>query len=172
MFRLDKKSMIIIVGALFVAFFVLQAKVIVIENGSKTMVYTPPFNSYETGGSANADLLAALEEKYGVDGVETKMGKTTWEGNKAVVYDTTTYDFEYLGKALKGGHYIRCSVLTKRTVKSADTMKILYQTERTYQYLGFDDGLLDSEVRAQILWGTEAVAYAEDEASFNQIIGE
>lgn len=146
-----------------------QFKIVSLENGERTVVYTLPFDSYKPGGSSRADLRDDLTPLYGKDGIQIKQYDGQWQGKNIIVYDTSNYEVEYLGQSIDGGHYFLCNVFTVRSVKFDDKEKMI-KTERTATYIGYDDGDLNSDIRAAILWGTLEDKYSDSEEYFNSFM--
>lgn len=164
-----RKSIII---GLFVIIFILivfQFKIIHLENGEMTVVYTLPFNTYRPGGSTRADLRDGLTHIHGAEDTLIEEYDGQWEGKNIIVYDTSKYDIEYLGRSIEGGHYFLCKVLTKRLVRLDDNGEMI-ETERTITYVGYDDGDLNSDMRAVILRGTMKDKYLDSEEYFNSFM--
>ena len=148
---------------------VFQIRIISLENGEKTIVYTIPFG-YRPGGSARSDLISELENVYGEEGVQTGPIRCNWQGEDATVYDTSTYEIEYLGRSVKGGNYLACKVITVRTVitDGGETLN----TQRTSVYIGYDDTIVGSRERAKILWETLTEDYSDSKGYFNSMVVE
>lgn len=149
----------------------LQIKVIPLGGGEQLIVYMHPFDHSRPGGSANADLYDALVPLYGDEDVRSEGLPCQWEGQDATVYDTSSYDFEYLGRSIDGGQYLLCKVTTVRTViLDADGQEAIPGTQRISTYIGYDDGDTASTKRAEILWDTWEEDYPDGAAYFNSIL--
>lgn len=149
----------------------LQFRFITLGNGERLLVYLPL--SHRAGGSARADLLLELTSLYGEEGVQTEGLPCIWQGEAAVAYDTSSYDFQYLGRALAGGDYLLCTVVTTRSIVIAHEngeTETLPDTVRTSTYLGHDDTDANSGVRAHILWDTLQSNYSDSEEYFNILV--
>ena len=168
-----KKNVKVVLGIacaavlVILAAFVLQIRIISLENGEKAIVYILPFG-YRPGGSAGSDLRGELENVYGGEGVQTEPLRCEWQGEDAAVYDTSSYELKYLGRSFAGGDYISCKVTTVRTVilGSGETLN----TERTSAYIGYDDADPNSRRRAHILWETLKEEYSDGEEYFNSAV--
>lgn len=168
-----KKSVTILLGAVCVcilAALLLQIKIISLENGESALVCTVPFGR-RPGSSVRADLQSQLVPLYGEEGVQTERRHCRWQGEDATVFDTVSYEFEYLGQAVGGGDYLSCKVTTVRSVLyDGGTGAAIPDTSRTRVYIGYDDADLSSSERARVLWETETEDYSDSEDYFNGVI--
>lgn len=133
--------------------FLLQLRSISVENGETQLLYMP-LGGNRPGGSAGMYLREALLPLYGEDGalVETA---GQWQGKNVTITDLPRYDIEYLGKVLGGmGDYMEITVTTERTVKDAVSGEELGKGSRIAVCLAYDDGDINSRVRAHVLWDT------------------
>ena len=150
---------------------VLRPRPVSLAGGEKIIVYTP-LSGPVPGGSAHADLLEELAVRYGEDGVRTKIFDCIWSDEDGIVnaevYDTSNYEFEYLGRGLRGGNYILCTVNTARTVVcDEENMEPIPDTTRVCTCIGYDDAIPNSRARAEVIWDTLEEEYPDGEARFN-----
>ena len=133
--------------------FMLQLRVIEVEDGKLELLYLP-LDGYGTGGSIGRYLREELRTVYG-ENERTQENAGVWQGKNVLIVDVPEYDLQYKGKELLGtGVYLECTVVTKRTVKDAVSGEELAGGLRISSVLGYDDGDLNSEVPAYILWDT------------------
>lgn len=168
---MSKKLITILMGLCLIISVIItfQFKIIYLENGEMTLVYTLPFNSYRPGGSTRADLRDELSYIHGEEDTLVSQYDGQWKGKNIVVFDRSKYDIEYIGKSIDGGHYFLCKVLTKRMVRRDDKEEKI-EIERTITYIGYDDGDLNSDRRAVILRGTIKEEYLDSEEYFNSFM--
>lgn len=152
----------IVVCIVVSALAVLRVRYIPLENNERIFLYTPSWKN-SIGGSAQSDLADQLRGKYGEDTVTSVSA-----GDGRTVSRTVWYEFEYLGRDLKGGDYARCLAVTVYT-EERDGGEIVEIARRECEYIGYDDGDLNSTAKARILWGTLDVRYLESEEEFLSI---
>ena len=164
-----KKKTIRIVGIVAVvvciavsALAVLRVRYISIGNSGRIFLYTP-LGKNSIGGSAQSDLTDQLRGKYGEDTVTSVLAKDGLTVNR-----TVWYEFEYIGRDLKGGNYVRCLAVTVYT-EARDGGEPVEIARRDCEYIGYDDGDLNSTARARILWDTLTVRCLESEGDFSAV---
>lgn len=137
---------------------------ITLGTGQKVFVYDTLFN-HTPGGSAYADLFEQLSQKHG-EGERVKQPIDIWNGEKADVYDTYLYGFEYLGQDFNGGDYILCTVDTLREVELKESDDVIDPLVLTNTYIAYDDGDLYSLIPAAVLWDTMQTQCSTDLSYF------
>lgn len=169
-----KKRTIVCLGVicllLVIGVFTMHLQIITLETGEKAVVYAAPAAS-APGSVANSDLCHDLASLYGEEGVQTELLRCQWQGQDAVIYDTSTFETAYLGRTFSGCDYLSCKVTTVRTVALAGgSQETLLDSTRTCTYLGRDDTDLNSGVRASILWETLQEEYTDSQEYFDGLL--
>lgn len=139
-----------------------RVKWVPLGDGSHALLFSTVLEEDSMGGAAYADLLEQLEEVHGADGAKVEAERFQKDGQPVIAYETATYQFKYLGTTVRGAKYAECQVETTRiVVPEQNEQEILEQSTSVVSYVGWDDGDLDSDKRAEILWDTKAVQYQE-----------
>ena len=133
--------------------FAVQLRMIEAENGKTVLLYVP-MDGGNAGGSVGVYLLKELESVYG-DAENPKRTEGIWQGKTVVIEDSAEYTLEYKGKEVwDTGEYLECTIVIWRDIKDPVTGKELASGVSLSTVLGYDDGDLNSEEPAHILWGT------------------
>ena len=134
--------------------FMLQLRVIEVEDGKRELLYLP-LEGYGAGGSIGGYLREELRAAYG-ESETTQEIAGVWQGKNVLIVDTHEYDLQYKGKELLGtGIYLECTVVTSRTVKDAVSGEGLAGGLCISTVWGYDDGDLNSPMPSYILWETK-----------------
>ena len=139
-----------------------RVKRVPLGDGSHALLFSTVMEEKSMGGSANADFLAQLMPVHGANGTQVEAERFQRDGQPVIAYDTTTYQFTYLGRTIRGVRYADCQVETTRIVVPEEKEEeILEQSACVTHYVGRDDGDPDSQQRAEILWDSKTVQYQE-----------
>ena len=157
------KVLLAVVCVCILAVAVFKPQLLALADGERILVFIP-LSGPVPGSSAYSDLYEDLAVYYGEEGVAVE-SRLSGEDN-ATVYDTSEYEFQYLGRGIRGGNYILCTVNTVQTVVFEDEEKIVPDTARVCTCIGYDDAILNSRARAKILWETLKEEYPDGEAQF------
>ena len=131
--------------------FMLQLRVIEVENGKTGLLYVP-LSGGTAGGSVGADLKEALQSVYGEENVPVETAGR-WREQDVIISDTYTYELEYIGKTPDGrAEYIECTIVTNRSIRDAHSDQRLAGGMRICVCTARNE--LGNEKRAYILWET------------------
>lgn len=148
------------VVACFVSSFMIlfNFQTITINNGKEVLIYNSPFN-HKPGGAVRNALGKELDSLYG-ECWNMKQPIDMWNGNDASVYDTTIYEYKYLGQDIYGGDYILCTVYTSRNVQFKEYPEYFTHVSRSLSYIGYDDDNIQSSRGAELYWDTLEEKYS------------
>ena len=131
--------------------FMLQLHMIEVEDGKAELLYVP-LSGGGAGGSVGVDIRETLRMTYGEEGVPVE-AVGYWKGKTVIIADTHEYQLEYIGEALNGwAEYMRCTVVTNRTVKDVATGERLAGGMRISTMPACNE--FGNEKRAYIIWNT------------------
>lgn len=154
--------LILFAVVLVVCVALVRVKWIPLDDGSHTLLFSTVLEEDKMGGAAYTDLLEQLEAVYGADGEQVEAERFQKDGQSVIAYETATYQFKYLGSTIGGAAYAECQVTTTRVVvPEGNEQEILEQSTSVVSYVGWDDGDLNSDKPAEILWNTKAEQYQE-----------
>lgn len=163
-----KKSVKVLFSVLFVILLLVaavlpQVKLLTLGDGERVLVYMPSLGP-RPGGSAGADLAEELSQGLGPENEPVEQPIAVWQGRPALVWDTSSYWFEFLGRSLDEHNYLRCTVTTLRSITFLDGDGGTAETVRTSTYLGVES--INDRARAKVLWDTLEEAYPDGRAYF------
>lgn len=165
-----KKSVKVLLGVIFAILLLMaailpQVKLLTLGDGERVLVYMPSLGM-RPGGSSGADLAEELSQGLGPENEPVEQPVAVWQGRPALVRDTSSYWFEFLGRSLDEHNYIRCTVTTLRCVTFLDGDGGTAQAERTGTYLGVES--INDRARAKVLWDTLEETYPDGRAYFEE----